>query len=159
MGSGKTSIGRQLARSLNKDFVDSDREIEVLTGATIALIFDVEGEAGFRRRERRMIDELTRRDNVVLATGGGAVLDADNRADLRERGTVVYLSAPLNRLYDRVRLDKSRPLLDDEDPRARLDAIITERAPLYEETAHIIMETNTASIRQVVKELRQRLQS
>lgn len=159
MGSGKTTIGRQLARSLNKDFIDSDREIEALTGATVALIFDVEGEAGFRRRERKVIDELTQRDNLVLATGGGVILDPDNRAALRERGTVVYLSAPLHRLYDRVRMDKSRPLLDDADPRARLAAIVEQRTALYEETADIVMETNTSSVRQVVKELRQRLQT
>jgi len=157
MGSGKTTIGRRLAGELGLDFVDSDHEIEARTGASIPLIFDIEGEAGFRRREKAMIDELTRREGVVLATGGGAVLDPDNRRHLHERGTVIYLQAEADTLYERTRADRNRPLLQTEDPRARITALLAERDPLYRETAHLVINTGKQSIRHIVSEIRKRL--
>lgn len=157
MGVGKTTIGRQLAMHLGREFKDSDREIEERTGATIPLIFEVEGEAGFRRREEAMIDELTQLDEVVLATGGGVVLNPHNRQHLRERGTVVYLYASVEQLLKRTRKSKNRPLLQTDDPKARLTQIMEERRPLYEELADIQIETGRYTIKQVLKELLQQL--
>ncbi len=157
MGSGKTTIGRRLAGELGLDFVDSDHEIEARTGASIPLIFDIEGEAGFRRREKAMIDELTRREGIVLATGGGAVLDPDNRRHLHERGTVIYLQAEADTLYERTRADRNRPLLQTEDPRTRIMALLDERDPLYRETAHLVINTGKQGIRHIVSEIRKRL--
>lgn len=151
MGAGKTTIGRQLAKSLGLDFVDSDHEIESRTGASIPLIFEVEGEAGFRRREREMIDELTQRSRIVLATGGGAVLDPANRAHLSARGQVVYLRASLEHLLKRTAKDRNRPLLRTDDPRARpeqiLARILEQRDPLYREIADLVVETDRCSVR------------
>jgi len=147
MGAGKTTIGRHLAKSLGLDFVDSDHEIESRTGASIPLIFEVEGEAGFRRREREMIDELTQRSGIVLATGGGAVLDAANRAHLAARGQVVYLRASLEHLLKRTAKDHNRPLLQTDDPRARLQQILERRDPLYREIADLVVETDRCSVR------------
>lgn len=149
MGAGKTSTGRQLAKTLERQFVDSDREIERYTGATISLLFQVEGEAGFRRRERAMIERLTQRENIVLATGGGVVLDEKNRADLIRRGTVVYLRAPVAQLIRRTAGDKTRPLLQTADPRERLARIVKERDPLYRQVADIIVDTAGKSPRQL----------
>ena len=129
MGAGKSTIGRHLAKSLGLEFVDSDHEIERRTGASIPLIFDVEGEAGFRQREKKIIDELSRRDGIVLATGGGVVLDPDNRAWLRERGQVVYLYATVEQLLTRTAKDRNRPLLQTADPRARLQELLEVRDP------------------------------
>ena len=120
MGAGKSTIGKQLAKTLRKEFLDSDNEIESRTGVDISYIFDIEGEEGFRKRERQVIDELTQERDVVLATGGGAVLDADNRSCLVSRGFVVYLYAPLELLIERTSRDRNRPLLSDGDPRQRL---------------------------------------
>ena len=120
MGSGKTSVGKRLANELNLDFIDSDHEIERRTGTTIPIIFDIEGEAGFRKREAAVIDELTARNNIVLATGGGAVLNSENRDRLKARGTVVYLSATAEELYERTARDRNRPLLQTEDPRSKI---------------------------------------
>ncbi|MEJ2567017.1 MAG: shikimate kinase [Gammaproteobacteria bacterium] len=117
MGAGKSTIGRHLAKSLGMEFVDSDHELERRTGASIPLIFDVEGEAGFRQREKKLIDELTQRNRIVLATGGGVVLDPDNRAWLRERGRVIYLYATVEQLLTRTAKDRNRPLLQTADPR------------------------------------------
>lgn len=142
MGAGKTTIGRQLARALGLTFVDSDREIEHRSGVDIPTIFDFEGEAGFRRRERAMIDELTQRDDVVVATGGGAVLDPDNRNALASRGTVVYLETSVEEQLRRTRHDRNRPLLQAEDRRATLTELEAQRAPLYSEIADIVVATD-----------------
>ncbi len=159
MGAGKTTIGRQLAEALGMDFADSDQAIEARTGATIPWIFDVEGEAGFRKREKAMIDELTRRQNLVLATGGGAVLDPENRRHLQSRGTVIYLHADIDQLLERTRKDRNRPLLQTDDPRARLEALMAERDPLYREVADIILETGQRGVRHAVQTLLRRLQA
>lgn len=152
MGAGKTTIGRQLARELDRDFFDSDRVIEERTGASIPLIFDLEGEEGFRRREQDMIDELTAMDNIVLATGGGAVLREANRRHLKERGTVFYLSSDLDSLLERTRKDRNRPLLNaDEPPEHVLQRLLGERDPLYRETADHVIDTTRNSIRHVIK--------
>ena len=141
MGVGKTTIGRQLARLLKYEFVDSDREIETRTGATIPWIFDVEGEEGFRQREQDMIDELTQRVCIVLGTGGGAVIRVENRLNLKQRGIVVYLKADLEELLKRTAHDKNRPLLQTEDPRAKLASLILQREPWYNEVADIVFDT------------------
>ena len=141
MGVGKTTIGRQLAKLFKYEFVDSDREIETRTGATIPWIFDVEGEEGFRQRERDMIDDLTRRDAIVLGTGGGAVINAENRVHLKQRGIVVYLRADLDELVKRTARDKNRPLLQTDDPRAKLKSLIQQREPWYTEVADIVFDT------------------
>jgi shikimate kinase len=153
MGVGKTTIGRQLAATLKREFKDSDREIEERTGASIPLIFELEGEAGFRKREREIIDELTRLPAIVLATGGGVVLDPDNRDCLRRRGHVVYLHAPIDELLRRTSQNRNRPLLQTADPRKRLEDILEQRNPLYRGMADCVVETGRASIRQVVKEI------
>ncbi len=157
MGAGKTTIGRQLARSLGKTFRDSDQELERRTGAGIPLIFELEGEPGFRRREQVIIDELSAGRNLVLATGGGAVLSEQNRTHLIERGYVVYLSAPLDRLFERVRRDRNRPLLRYGNPRVRLETLFIQRDPLYREVADLIVKTDHRTVRSVVKELENRL--
>jgi len=153
MGAGKTTIGRQLAKALHLDFVDSDHEIELRTGANIPLIFDLEGEAGFRRREYAVIDELTRRSGIVLATGGGAVLDPENRAHLAQHGRVIYLHAAVDQLVERTAHDRNRPLLQTDDPRERLESLMAARDPLYREAADLIIETGGRTVRQVVKEI------
>lgn len=157
MGAGKTTIGRQLAQSLGKQFIDSDHEIEARTGVNIPLIFELEGESGFREREAAVIDELTARDNVVLATGGGAVLREENREHLKQRGTVIYLQATVDQLLERTRKDKNRPLLQTEDPRARLSTLLQEREPLYLELADLVVTTGQGSIRSLVEAIRQKL--
>jgi shikimate kinase len=157
MGAGKSTIGRQLALVLGRQFVDADREVETRTGASISLIFELEGEAGFRRRERAVLEDLSAGRELVVATGGGAVLDPNNRALLSERGTVVYLHAPLEVLFRRTRRDRSRPLLQTEDPRARLEQIVAERDPLYREVADLIIETDHRTVHSVVNEVARRL--
>lgn len=149
MGAGKTTIGRQLSDLLKLEFVDSDHEIEARTGANIPWIFDVEGEAGFRLREEAVIDALTQRDNIVLATGGGVVMREANRRHLHERGTVVYLLTPVSVQMERTARDRNRPLLRTPDPRQRLTELMQLRDPLYRETAHIIMPTEGGSAREV----------
>ena len=151
MGAGKTTIGRQLAKSLKLSFVDSDHEIEERTGANIPWIFDIEGEEGFRERERAVIDELTRRQDIVLATGGGAVLDKRNRASLAERGIVIYLYTSIEQLLKRTAKDRNRPLLQTDDPRARLETLLLERDPLYREIADLIIETDNRNIQATVR--------
>ncbi len=155
MGAGKTTIGRRLAKVLKRRFIDCDHEIEQRTGAAISLIFDIEGEAGFRQRERRLIDELTQLDDTVLATGGGAVLDAGNRAALSTRGFVVYLYAGLDELLARTRNDVNRPLLQTPDRAARLQSIIAERNPLYQEAAQLSIDTSAFSIGEIVARIRE----
>lgn len=153
MGAGKSTIGKQLAKTLRKEFLDSDNEIEKRTGVDVAYIFDVEGEDGFRKRERLVIEELTEERDVVLATGGGVILDADNRARLVSRGFVVYLFAPIDLLVERTSRDRNRPLLSDGNPRDRLKELIEERDPLYRQVADLVMETDERSTRLVVKDL------
>jgi len=153
MGSGKTTIGRQLAKQLHMEFFDSDQEIENKTGANIPLIFELEGEKGFRKRESAMIDELTQKDDVVLATGGGAVLAEENRKILRQRGLVVYLSATIEQLWERTRLDKNRPLLQTENPQEKIKSLLEERDPLYREVADIIVDTGTGNIKTTIKNI------
>jgi shikimate kinase len=153
MGAGKTTIGKQLARQLGRHFYDSDRVIEERTGANIPLIFELEGEAGFRRREKAIIAELTEMDNIVLATGGGAILDPDNRDQITRQGFVIYLNAPLKQLVNRTSKDKNRPLLQTEDPRKKLEEILAVRDPLYREVADEIIETDGSPVRNVVKKL------
>lgn len=149
MGAGKTTIGRQLSELLRREFVDSDHEIEARTGANIPWIFDVEGEDGFRDREESVIDELTQRQGIVLATGGGVVMRAANRRALHERGMVVYLLTPVALQLERTARDRNRPLLRTADPRRRLTELMELRDPLYREAAHVIMPTTGGSAREV----------
>jgi len=152
MGTGKTTVGRQLARKLNMEFYDSDRVIEERTGADIPLIFEKEGEAGFRKREVAIIDELTQKQNIILATGGGAVLDPVNRNHLSNRGTVFYLKSSLKTLIERTSKDKNRPLLHAEEPaEVILRRLLEQRGPLYEETADYVIETANNSIHSVIQ--------
>nr|WP_255371194.1 shikimate kinase [Cupriavidus sp. YR651] len=148
MGAGKTTIGRTVARHLGRPFFDSDHEIEARCGVRIATIFELEGEEGFRQRETRIIDELTRRSGIVLATGGGAVLRPENRDMLRMRGRVIYLDASLPELWRRTRRNRNRPLLQADNPRARLEALFRERDPIYREIADIIMPAHCGSVAQ-----------
>lgn len=157
MGAGKTTVGRQLAERLGYEFFDSDHEVEKRCGADIPWIFDVEGEAGFRKRERLMIDELTRREHIVLATGGGAVLLEPNRQALRTRGFVVYLRADVERLYRRTARDRNRPLLQTEDPRAKLEELLRQREPLYQEIADLTVNTDRGSVNRVVGQILSRI--
>jgi len=150
MGAGKSTIGKQLAKKLRLKFYDSDREIERRTGVSVSWIFEMEGEAGFREREEKIIDELTALDNVVVATGGGAVLAAKNRTCLAERGTVIYLSATVDQLYRRTAKDKSRPLLQTADRRQQIKNLIAQRDPLYREVATIVVPTGDQSIQRTV---------
>ncbi len=150
MGAGKTTMGRQIAKRLHMDFEDSDHAIEANTGVDIPLIFEKEGEAGFRRRESMTIDELTQKSQLVLATGGGAVLAKENRQYLKNRGLVIYLHSDIKHLLERVGHDKNRPLLQTPDPAATLREIMKIREPLYRETADIIINTGQQSIRAVI---------
>jgi len=146
MGAGKTTIGRALARLTQKTFYDSDHEIEARTGVRVPVIFEIEGEAGFRAREVETIRDLTQRQNIVLATGGGVVLNPANRQALLENGYVIYLRATPEELYQRTRLDKNRPLLQTADPLARLRALYAERDPFYREVAHMVVDTSRQSV-------------
>lgn len=157
MGVGKSTIGRYLAEALAKTFIDSDHEIERRTGAGIPLIFEIEGEAGFRKREAAVLDALTARHDIVLSTGGGAVLLPENRAALRARGTVVYLHAPIETLFERTRRDRHRPLLHTADPRATLEEIVRAREPLYRETAHVVIDTDRRAAAAIAKEIATRV--
>lgn len=153
MGVGKTTIGRVLSEELELEFFDSDREIEALTGADIPWIFDVEGEAGFRIRESRMIEVLTLKNNIVLATGGGAILAPENRHWLSSRGTVIYLRASIRQQFERTSRDKNRPLLQTPDPEKRIKELMQIREPLYREAADVIIDTNRRNPKAVSNEI------
>lgn len=157
MGAGKTTIGRLIAKHLDKTFFDSDHEIEKRTGVNIPLIFEVEGEQGFRRREIAVIDELSKMQNIVLATGGGAVLSPQNRETLQQTGTVVYLRANVHELWLRTRNDKNRPLLQVGNIRAKLEQLFAERDPLYCEVASIIVDTGGQPVNTIVQQIEQKL--
>lgn len=150
MGVGKSTIGKRLAKRLQKTFLDTDKEVEKRTGASIELIFDIEGEEGFRKRESDMINELTSQDGIVLATGGGAVLLPENRERLSARGRVVYLKAPVEVLASRMTGDRKRPLLQDGDPLPKLQALQDEREPFYLEIADVIIMTDDLPLKHVV---------
>lgn len=153
MGAGKSTIGRQLAKKLRRRFWDSDREIEDRTGVSISWIFEMEGEAGFRDREQKMIDELSALDNVVVATGGGAVLAEINRQLLADRGTVIYLAAKPEQLYRRMVRDKSRPLLQTGDKRQQIKQLLAQRDPLYREIADIVIASGEQSVQRTVNDV------
>jgi len=151
MGAGKTTIGRILARKLGKRFIDSDHEIEARSGASIPWIFEIEGEDSFRRREAEVLRDLCAEDGVVLATGGGAVLDARTRAMLAARGTVIYLRANVHSIMLRVANDKNRPLLQTADPRRRLEELMAQREPLYREIARFVIDTGRPNVQSMIQ--------
>jgi len=157
MGAGKTSVGKVLARRLGKTFYDCDHEIERATGVKVSVIFEIEGEAGFRARETKALEGLASRPDIVLATGGGAVLSAANRKLLAAHGTVIYLRATVADLWERTRHDKNRPLLRTPDPLARLKELFEERDALYREVADIIVDTGDQSLASLAHKLEQRL--
>jgi shikimate kinase len=150
MGAGKTTIGKLLAKHLGKVFYDTDHEIEKRTGVKIPVIFELEGEAGFRKRETAVIEELTKLDNIVMATGGGAVIAQENRKLLQASGTVIYLRANVNELWHRTRNDKHRPLLQNVDIRAKLEQLYAERNPLYTQTATHIFDTGNQPVANIL---------
>jgi shikimate kinase len=150
MGAGKTTVGRAVARRLDRPFFDSDHEIVARNGARIPVIFELEGEAGFRDREAQVISDFTSQRDIVLATGGGAILRPENRQALQNNGLVVYLRANPHDLWLRTRRDKNRPLLQTEDPKARLEELFAVRDPLYRECAHFVIETGRPSVNGLV---------
>jgi shikimate kinase len=157
MGAGKSAVGRQLARLLHLDFADSDEEIEARTGVDIAFIFEKEGEEGFRKREAKVIDDLTQRDGIVLATGGGAIVEPQNRSHLGARGFVIYLHTTVDQQLARTRKGRERPLLDNDDPRAVLETLMATREPMYREIADLTIETDSRKVRAVANEILDRL--
>lgn len=157
MGAGKSTIGRQLAKALHRKFYDSDKVIEQRTGVSISWIFEMEGEAGFRERESKTIEELTALDSVVLATGGGVVLSEQNRQFLSSRGHVIYLSATAEQLYRRTARDKKRPLLQTGDRRKQIEDLLAKRDPLYRDIADIVIKTSDQSVQHTVNEVIKKL--
>lgn len=153
MGAGKTTVGRALAKRLNKRFIDSDHEIEARTGASIPLIFEIEGEESFRQREAEVIRELTAQQDIVLATGGGAILNAESRALLKSRGTVIYLRASVSSILQRTSHDKNRPLLQTADPRKRIEELSRQREPYYREVAHITVDTGRPNVQWLLQNI------
>jgi len=154
MGAGKSTIGRQLAQQLSMDFVDSDSEIEQRAGADISWIFDIEGEEGFRKREERIINELTQRQGIVLSTGGGSILSKENRNYLSARGIVIYLQTTVEKQVERTQRDKKRPLLQDvEEPRKVLEELAKIRNPLYAEIADITLPTDEQSAKLMANQI------
>ncbi len=158
MGAGKSTVGRQLAKALGRDFYDSDKEIEKRTGVSISWIFEMEGEVGFRNREQKVIDDLTKLKDIVLATGGGAILSEDNRRCLRSRGQVIYLSTSVEQLFRRTVKDKTRPLLQEDDPKKQITELLALREPLYRDVADIELRTGDQSIQHVVSGLIKKLE-
>ncbi len=159
MGAGKSTVGRFLAQRMGYEFLDSDNEIEARTGVTIPMIFDIEGEAGFRDREVAVIDDLTQQKNLVLATGGGAVLREENRRALCSRGFVVYLRASVDSLIARTKNDRSRPLLQTDNPEQVIRELLEKRDPIYMELADLVVETQQVSVYRVVKHIHETLES
>lgn len=159
MGAGKTTVGKLLAKQMGKDFIDCDEEIQRRTGVTIPHIFDIEGEAGFRQRESAVIHELVQRDNIVLATGGGAVLSEDNRMELCCNGIVVYLKSSVHDLWQRTRHDRNRPLLQTADPKAKLRELFDQRDPLYMQVADLVMPTGKQNVHNLMIKLKQELET
>lgn len=157
MGAGKSTIGKRLAHKLHLNFVDTDKEIEKRTGASIALIFELEGEQGFRQRESTVIDELSNMDNIVMATGGGAILSSTNRSLLAQRGTTIYLQTSVDYQLQRTSRDSKRPLLQTENPRKKLEELLVVRDPLYRELADIIVRTDGRHVNAVVSEIIRRI--
>ncbi len=157
MGSGKTAVGRHLARLFHYTFHDSDADIEAKTGVDIPFIFEKEGEAGFRLREKESIDRLTRLESIVLATGGGAVIEADNRRALAERGVVVYLATSVDQQIERTRHGRHRPLLNDTNPEERIKELMQRRALLYSEIADITVSTDGRRVQIVAEEIHREL--
>src|SRR5208282_5851455 len=153
MGSGKSAVGRHLARLFHLTFYDSDADIEAKTGVDIPFIFEKEGEAGFRMREKESIDRLTRLESIVLATGGGAVIDPDNRRALAERGVVVYLATSIDQQLERTRHGRHRPLLNDTDPEQRLQELMQRRALLYAQIADFTVSTDGRRVQLVAEEI------
>lgn len=153
MGAGKTTVGRLLAQKLSLTFIDSDHEIEAHTGVDIPLIFEKEGEQGFRKREAEIIDELTQMKNIVLATGGGAVIKEENRQHLINRGLVIYLQADIKYLLRRTRKDRNRPLLQGPDPESKLRKIMQEREPFYQQTADYVINTGKYSVQAIINQI------
>jgi shikimate kinase len=159
MGAGKSTVGRQLAEALSYTFKDSDQEIQRRTGVDIPTIFEFEGEEGFRNRERQMIQDLVAENGIVLATGGGAVLDPENRQNLAARGVVIYLHCSPEQQYARTSRDRNRPLIQTEDPLSTLRELMAEREPLYRQVADLVVTTEKRGTASVVKEIRRRLES
>ncbi|WP_454692606.1 shikimate kinase [Achromobacter aloeverae] len=159
MGSGKTTIGRGLARTLGREFVDLDHELESRCGVRIPVIFEIEGEEGFRKREAATLERCVTRRNIVLATGGGAILAEGNRKLLHEQGIVIYLSASVDELFRRTARDRNRPLLRTADPRGTLRDLLQKREPLYREVAHLTVETGCTPVYSLVKSLVSKLQA
>ncbi|MBT8098932.1 MAG: shikimate kinase AroK [Gammaproteobacteria bacterium] len=153
MGAGKSAVGRQLARMLHLTFLDSDEEIEKRTGVDIAFIFEKEGETGFRKREAKAVDDLSKMDGVVLATGGGAIMDPQNRSKLGARGYVVYLKTSVDQQLQRTLRGRERPLLDNDDPRQVLNDLMTVREPLYLEIADLTVDTDGRKVSAVATEI------
>lgn len=159
MGAGKTTIGRGLARALGRNFIDLDHELEARCGVRVPVIFEIEGEAGFRRRESAVLDQCSRLRRIVLATGGGAVLAPENRKALRERGVVIYLRASVDELYRRTCRDRNRPLLATPDPRGTLAGLLERRDPLYREVADLVVDTGSLPVASLVRSLLPKLQA
>ena len=153
MGSGKTTIGKKLANKVSKKFYDSDDEIKKNTGADIPLIFEIEGDSGFRVREKKVISELVLLDNIVLSTGGGTILDNENRSMLVENGFIIYLKSSAERIYKRTSGDKSRPLLQVSDRLGRIKEILAERESIYKSLADEIIEIDTIGINEIIKKI------
>jgi shikimate kinase len=157
MGAGKSAVGRQLARLLHLDFVDSDEEVERRTGVDVPFIFEKEGEEGFRKREAQAVNDLSKRDGIVLATGGGVVMDPQNRNHLGARGFVVYLHTSVDQQLSRTRRGRERPLLANDDPRTVLESLMASRDPLYREIADLTVETDGRKVNAVANEILDKL--
>lgn len=156
-GSGKSTIGRGLAKLLGRQFIDLDQQIEARCGVAIPVIFEIEGEQGFRKRETQVLSEVAQQPDVVVATGGGAILAPENQAILRDQGMVVYLKATVDELLRRTSRDKNRPLLATNDPRAKLEQLFQVRGPIYESLADMVVESGSTSVASVVQKIAAKL--